>query len=195
MLLRYMSLKVKGLPPSMYGLCSPGTSSQLKSSSAGAIWMCKAFFTGSSCPLPCIWFQSLPNRQWLGWWFSHTCSICWIWSIVRSSIWSPLCIISHSSRNRMYGDTRLFTCGNVSLTLERIVMSQAWRLERNWRSTTTTVTRESQPLWSIDIHGRITTPCTGRRYQCIGALSLPDWCSQSSNKLPLLKQKLPTRWM
>lgn len=143
MLLRYMSLEVKGLPLSTYGLCSSGTSSQLKSSSAGAIWMCKAFFTGSSCPLPCIWFRSLPNRQWLGWWFSHTCSICWIWSTVRSSIWSPLCIIGHSSRNRMHGDTRLFTCGNVSLTLERIVMSQAWRLERNWRSTTTTVTRES----------------------------------------------------
>lgn len=104
MLLRYMSLEVKGLPPSTYGLSSPGTSSQLKSSSAGAIWMCKDFFTGSSCPLPCIWFRSLPNRQWLGWWFSHTCSICWIWSAVRSSIWSPICITGHSSRNRMHGD-------------------------------------------------------------------------------------------
>ena len=51
--------------------CSPP--SQLKRSFAGVIWMCRASFTNSSCPLP--WSSMVVSSQWIRWWFSHTCSV------------------------------------------------------------------------------------------------------------------------
>ena len=46
--------------------------SRLKRSSAGVIWMCRASFTNSSCPLP--WSSTVVSSQWIEWWFSHACS-------------------------------------------------------------------------------------------------------------------------
>ena len=77
----HASLEVKGrwgllLPPCLLitvqqpGTCSPP--SWFKCSSAGIIWMCRASFTSSSCPL--LRSSTVVSSQWIGWWFSHTCS-------------------------------------------------------------------------------------------------------------------------
>ena len=42
-----------------------GPATQLKHSSAGVIWMCRAFFTNSSCPLP--WSSMVVSSQWIRW--------------------------------------------------------------------------------------------------------------------------------
>ena len=64
----------------------PGTSSppsQLKRSSTGVIWMCKASFTNNSCPLP--WSSTVVSPQWIGWWCSHACSATADFSIIPLS--------------------------------------------------------------------------------------------------------------
>jgi len=86
----YTSLEVKGqwgllLPPCLLitAVQQPGTSSppsRLKCSSAGVIWMCRASFTNSSCPLP--WSSTVVSSQWIGWWCSHTCSATADFSII-----------------------------------------------------------------------------------------------------------------
>ena len=44
--------------------------SRLKCSSEGVIWMWRASFANSSCPLP--WSSTVVSSQWMGWWFSHS---------------------------------------------------------------------------------------------------------------------------
>ena len=78
----HMSLEIRGqwgllLPPYLLitVVQQPGTSSppsQLKHSSEGVIWMCRASFTNSSCPL--LRSSTVVSSQWVGWWFSHVCS-------------------------------------------------------------------------------------------------------------------------
>ena len=88
-----MSLEVKGwlgllLPPCLLitAVQQPGTSSppsQLKRSSTGVIWMCKASFTNNSCSLP--WSSMVVSSQWIGWWCSHACSATADFSIIPLS--------------------------------------------------------------------------------------------------------------
>ena len=59
------------------GLCSPP--SQLKHSSGGVIWMCRA---NSSCPMP--WSSTVVSSQWIRW-FSHACSTTADFSIIPLS--------------------------------------------------------------------------------------------------------------
>ena len=89
----YTSLEVKGrwgllLPPCLLitAVQQPGTSSppsRLKRSSEGVIWMCRASFTNSSCPL--LWSSTVVSSQWIEWWFSHTCSATVDFSIIPLS--------------------------------------------------------------------------------------------------------------
>ena len=75
----YTSFDVKGqwrllLPPCLLitAVQQPGTSSppsRLKRSSGGVIWMCRASFPNTSCPLP--WSSTVVSSQWIRWWFSH----------------------------------------------------------------------------------------------------------------------------
>ena len=145
--------------------------SQLKSSSAGTIWMCRAFFTSSSCPPAMV---SVSSQQAVACVVVLSCSICCIWSTAPSSNWSPLCRTGHSFRNRMHGDIRLFTCGNVSLTLDKDsyipTLETGEKTEGAPRHLRQGKVSHSGAYVEESPHHAL----HGRRYQCISALSLPD---------------------
>ena len=108
----YTSLEVKGWWGLLFPYClhntavqQPGTSSPpswLKRSSKGIIWVCRASFTNSSCPLP--WFSTVVSSQWIGWWLSHACSATADFSITplsqasRCSVSSPVSVWSLQCR-------------------------------------------------------------------------------------------------
>ena len=83
---RSMRIAPPSLPPHHSGPAAmdfQSLPSQLKRSSIGVIWMCKASFTNNSCPLPCS--STVVSSQWIGWWYSHAGSATADFSIIPLS--------------------------------------------------------------------------------------------------------------
>ena len=80
----------------------------IHSSEQGVIWMCRAYFTNSSCLLP--WSCTVVSSQWIGWWFSHACSITADFIIISSprypgvpSVSSPFSVdLTTAAGDRIY---------------------------------------------------------------------------------------------
>ena len=101
--------------------------SQLKRSSTGVIWMCRASFTNSSCPL--LWSGMVVSSQWIGSWFSLTCSDTADFYIIPllqasrvPSVSSPISVWSLWLQLHGIQYTMLYCLprGNVSFTLVNI---------------------------------------------------------------------------
>jgi len=105
----WASSEVKGwwwlhLPPSLLitavqQLRTSSSLSQLKHSCEGVIWMCRASFTNSSCPL--LWSSTVVSSQWMRWLFPHACCATANFSIIKA------CIISNNSYNSVVAVQRV----------------------------------------------------------------------------------------
>ena len=82
--------RIRRIPPYLFSSClliasglatrDSSPPSRLKCSSKGVMWICKASFINSSCPLP--WSSTVVSSYWIGWWFSHAWSATAEFSII-----------------------------------------------------------------------------------------------------------------